>query len=685
MSLTLPASFPRQAPSLRRALAIVGLLTVAGLLGVVVWRAGQDSPGAETLLLLGLAALAAVVLGGLVMVVSAGQHRLVRTLAAVRRVAVRTPDPVQRVPALLQAVAGGLVVSSVRLTLDEVPDRSPEGPAGVWTVGPDPGPDPGPDSGEVPGSAPDGDGRGHRRGSGGRNGLRHRRTPLVRGDRPIGSLELWSSASGLRNRWRGRQNAVLLPAVAGALAAELEISGLADRLAREAADHGRSLLQDPLTLLANRAAFIAEVDRWAPLTPMAVAVLDVNRFAEINATLGHQLGDAVLREVAARVVDTLPEGSLVARIGGDELGMLVAVRGDVDGVSVAVAADEVFAPVVERIRCIVDIDGVSVLVDAAVGVALAPGHGGDAAVLLRRAESAMQQAKERRTTAYQVWEPGDEARGARNLELAGDLRAAIAARQLEVHYQPKTDLTTDAVVGVEGLVRWRHPRHGWIAPDELIPLAERTGLVGELTRLVLATALAAGAQWNRQGLGLGVAVNVSARGLLDRTLVDDVCAALHDTGFDPHLLTLEITETELTPDAPVAFAVLDGLRALGVRISIDDFGTGYSALGYLARLRVDEIKIDKSFVTDLGADPAKRAIVEAVVSVADSLGLATVAEGVEDEAVLDRLAAMGCTTAQGYLLSKPLSDASMSMWLWERRRRLGARPVARPALRPGAA
>ncbi len=354
------------------------------------------------------------------------------------------------------------------------------------------------------------------------------------------------------------------------------------------------------------------------------------------------------------------------------------------------AATTVLGPVVERLRRLVDIGEVSVLVDAAIGAAFAPAHGDDAAVLLRRAESAMHLAKERRTTAFRVWEPSVEEAGPRQLALAVDLRTAIETNQLEVHYQPKADLLTEVVVGVEALVRWRHPVHGWIPPDELIPLAERTGLVGELTRLVLRTALNAGAHWNRQGLALGVAVNVSARGLLDRSLVDDVCSALRATGFDPHQLTLEITETELTPDAPVAFQVLEGLRALGVRISIDDFGTGYSALGYLARLKVDELKIDKSFVTDLGTDPAKRAIVEAVVSVAESLGLVTVAEGVEDEAVLDRLTAMGCTTAQGYLLSKPLPDASMAMWLWERRRRLpgaiaGLGSGRGPGTEPGAA
>lgn len=655
MSFTFPVSAPiLRGPRSRLAALVVTLVAVVALLGVVVWRVGQDSPGPETIGLLVATALAAVGSVAVLVAVSSRLRRLVRTLAAVRRAAVRTPDPSQRVAAMLQAIRGALGATTVRLMLDD-PDR----PAGEVTAG-------------VPAGHP-----GEMWSVGGDSaGERHRRVPLVRGDRPIGTLEVWTPCSTFRERVSGRQAAGLLPALAGAVTAELEITGLADRLARETADHGRSRLQDPLTLLANRSAFIAEVDRSAPLTPMAVAVLDVNRFAEINATLGHELGDAVLREVAARVVGALPEGSLVARTGGDELGMLVPVRGAADGATVAEAADEVFAPVVERIRHLVDIGGVSVLVDAAIGVSLAPVHGLDAAALLRRAESAMQQAKERRTTAYRVWEPGDEARGARNLELAGDLRRAIGDRQLEVHYQPKTDLLTEAVVGVEGLVRWRHPRHGWIAPDELIPLAERTGLVGELTRLVLHTALAAGAQWNRQGLGLGVAVNVSARGLLDHALVDDVCAALRETGFDPRLLTLEITETELTPDAPVAFEILDGLRGLGVRISIDDFGTGYSALGYLARLRVDEIKIDKSFVTDLGADPAKRAIVEAVVNVADSLGLTTVAEGVEDEAVLDRLVAMGCTTAQGYLVSKPLPDASMSMWLWERRRRLGARPGA---------
>jgi diguanylate cyclase len=280
----------------------------------------------------------------------------------------------------------------------------------------------------------------------------------------------------------------------------------------------------------------------------------------------------------------------------------------------------------------------------------------------------MQAAKERRTSAFEVWNPAQEQMGNRNLQLAGDLRRAIEAGHIDVHYQPKTDISDGSVIGVEALVRWHHPEFGWIAPDELIPLAERTGLISSLTSLVLRAALRAGSEWNRQGLELGVAVNISARGLLDVGLVNDVRASLTDSGFPARLLTLEITETELTVDAPITMESLRQLRALGVRIAIDDFGTGYSALSYLSRLDVDELKIDKSFVTDLGVDPTKQAIVAAVVQVAASLGLTTVAEGVEDAEVLRQLGIIGCTAAQGFHLSKPLASASMAMWLWERRR-----------------
>jgi diguanylate cyclase (GGDEF)-like protein len=633
------------------------------------------------------------------------QRRLLRMLVDIRHASRHADGRSGHLGAIARSIKSGLGADGVRLDLSVIGEglcttgRIAEVPVGLSTG---------------TGAVVSGDG--------------YDRIRLERGEHLVGVLEVWwrrTAMSTITQFVGGRaDHDDVLTLVGAAVAAEIEIVGLEEALATETLDHDRARQLDSLTGLLNRASFLDHValavaayeptrgaaillDRGSASVAAqrsssmnghpagaqhasrtssdahriaAVAVLDVNRFAEINATLGHLTGDAVLREVSARVVGALPIGSVVARIGGDELGFLIELTDDSPSpvTSTTAASPEpdvsavnaVLAKLVAAIRELVVIDDLSVLVDAAIGVALAPIHGTNPAVLIRRAEAAMAIAKDRRTTAFEIWQLADEAQGTRTLALATDLRSAIDDGELEVHYQPKTDLLTGVVVGVEALVRWNHPLHGWIAPDELIPLAERTGLIGALTRSVLSAALRAGADWNRQGLSLGVAVNLSARGLLDPTIVDDVASTLRATGFSANQLTLEITETELTPDAPLTAGVLDGLRRLGVKLAIDDFGTGYSALSYLARLNVDELKIDKSFVTDLDTDTAKQAIVAAVVNVADRLGLQTVAEGVEDYAVLDRLASMGCTTAQGYLVSKPLPASSMAMWLWERRRSL---------------
>jgi EAL domain-containing protein (putative c-di-GMP-specific phosphodiesterase class I) len=296
------------------------------------------------------------------------------------------------------------------------------------------------------------------------------------------------------------------------------------------------------------------------------------------------------------------------------------------------------------------------------GLAHSPDHGDEADDLLRHADRALYAAKAEQPGGIAVHDPGLDGAASR-LRMTVDLRAAIDGAALEVHYQPKVDPGSGRVCGAEALVRWTHPVHGPVSPEEFVPLAEHTGLIRPLTDLVLAAALGACAQWRRSGHVLGVAVNLSARSLLDPGLPAQVQAALRAAGVPAAALTLEITETAVMGDLHRALAVLHGLRELGVRLSIDDFGTGQSSLAYLKRLPVHEVKIDKAFVTGLAQDRGDAAIVQAVIGLGQALGLRVVAEGVEDGATLALLAAWGCDLAQGYHVSRPVPQRRLEQWL----------------------
>jgi diguanylate cyclase (GGDEF)-like protein len=451
---------------------------------------------------------------------------------------------------------------------------------------------------------------------------------------------------------------------------------LSARLAAELDDHEHALKHDLLTGMANRVAFDHAVDRalsdvtrsvgsiqaGGSIHPIgaALVVLDLNRFKEVNAGFGHAVGDLVVAEIADRLLRNMPERAIAARIGGDSFAVLLHGVGDVEE---AYALGE---KLLQGLDGPIEVEGAALHVNTAMGVAFAPEHGVTRSVLAQRADMALYAAKEHPESTLRLWDPSQDRVSSQQLELVVDLRDAIDQGTLEVHYQPKTNIATDSVVGVEALVRWKHPIRGWVTPDEMIPLAEHTGLIHDLTWFVLHTALAQCARWQRSGLPMHVAVNLPARSLRDANLPHDVANALEMSGVDGKWLTLEITESEFTIDSDVSRVVMAGLRELGVRLSIDDFGTGYSALSYLARLHVDELKIDKSFVTNLHDNDANLSIVRAIIDVAEGFGLETVAEGVEDQVVLDRLLAMGCTTAQGYLLSRPLAAEPMSVWLLDR-------------------
>jgi len=449
---------------------------------------------------------------------------------------------------------------------------------------------------------------------------------------------------------------------------------LLDQLRAEAADKEHQALHDALTGLPNRVQFRQRVDEALSTGgPLAVLLLDLDRFQEINDAVGHAVGDELLQQVAQTLAGgpaqfsggpaeadgrsaapVTPARHLVARLGGDEFAVLLPPG--TDGPAALATASELLAALDRP----VELGELCLHVSASCGIALAPAHGADAQELLQHADVAMYAAKAARTGVV-VYQPEAGASTARRLTLATDLRAAVAAGDIAVHYQPKADAHTGAVVGVEVLSRWSHPAFGQVSPDEFVAIADHTGTLPALTTQVLETALAQRAAWATAGQPLGLAVNVSVRDLVDPGLPARVAAAMARTGVRAGALTLEITEGSLMEDPERTVAVLRRLSALGVRLSIDDFGTGYSSLAYLRHLPVDEVKIDKSFV--LSDSDGDRAIIKSTVDIAHSLGLSTVAEGVETLPAWSAVAAAGCDVVQGYLLSRPLPAAAFWRWL----------------------
>jgi diguanylate cyclase (GGDEF)-like protein len=376
-----------------------------------------------------------------------------------------------------------------------------------------------------------------------------------------------------------------------------------------------------------------------------VAILDLDSFKEVNDTLGHDEGDRLLCEVAARLVAAMPTG-VVARLGGDEFALLL----DVDDAQAATTAAQALVGAVAKP---VVLAGIRIDVSASLGAALAPLHGDDPGVLLRRADQAMYDAKHR-GHEVRIFEPDLDTASPAKLALVGELRQAITDRTIAVHVQPKARAADGRLCGTEALARWSTPSRGAIPPVDFIPLAERSGLIGPLTSLVLEKSVSACAQWQSDLPGIGVSVNLSVRSLSDPGLVDEVGSLLLRTGLTPALLTLEITESHLMADPESARIVLESLRGLGVRLSVDDFGTGYSSLSYLRRLPVDELKIDRSFVRHMVAEPDDAAIVRVVVELARTLGLGTVAEGVEDSETWAALSDLGVEEIQGFVYGRPV-------------------------------
>jgi diguanylate cyclase len=421
---------------------------------------------------------------------------------------------------------------------------------------------------------------------------------------------------------------------------------------------------DPLTGLANRRRFNARLQdaldtKAASGGRVGVLLVDLDRFKEINDTLGHHAGDALLVDLGQRLNALLRAEDLVARLGGDEFAILLP------GVRDARAAEAIARRTRETIEQSFDFDGLALHISASIGIALSPDHGDTATVLLQRADVAMYQAKTTRVGCA-LYAPGDDEHSRDRLALAGELRRGLDRDELVVFYQPKADLGTGHVSSVEALVRWQHPERGLLAPDQFLPTAEQSGLIRDLTLYVIDRALAQVVAWQTDGVILGVAVNLAVANLVDIQLPHDVARLLARHGVAPERLQLEITENLLMADPARTERVLRHLREIGVSISLDDFGTGYSSLAHLRRLAVDEIKIDRSFVMNMTEQADDAAIVASTVGLAQSLNLRVVAEGVETIEHWQRLDALGCDQAQGYLLTRPIPADQLTAWLHER-------------------
>ena len=468
---------------------------------------------------------------------------------------------------------------------------------------------------------------------------------LLASGEPVGVLELYLSYEPVANEIR-EGVLVLVLLLGGGLAL------LFGTLFRIVAGASRKLraqaLHDALTGLPNRSLLHRRAERALRGDGLAAMLLiDLDRFKEVNDTLGHDYGDALLVEVAGRLQAVLRRGDTLARMGGDEFAVLL------DGLPDRAAVGELAGRLQDALRRPFALRGVAVELEASIGAALYPEHGGTLGELLQRADVAMYDAKRGRH-GIATYCPERDPYSADRLGLLAELRVALERDELLLHYQPKICLHSGELIGVEALVRWQHPIRGLLGPHEFVPFAERTGAVADLTRWVVDRALAQCRAWRDEGTDLPVAVNLAAANILDVTLPAAIGAALERYGLPADRLECEISEHTVMGDPVRASDVLAGLRALGVGLSLDDFGTGHSSLAYLKRLPLDEVKIDRSFVAGMTEDENDAVIVRSTIDLARNLGLRVVAEGVETAEIMDVLAGLRCDVAQGYYISRPL-------------------------------
>ena len=440
------------------------------------------------------------------------------------------------------------------------------------------------------------------------------------------------------------------------------------RVSRQAAQLANQAMFDTLTGLANRCLLQHRIEHHIALAQrnglsFGVALMDLDRFKAVNDTLGHDVGDELLREVGRRLKDVVRNEDTVARLGGDEF---VIVLPDINAQRAPKVAEKILAVLSRPFQW----QEQSIDLGASLGISLYPSQCNDPSSLIRCADIAMYTAK-RSGKPYAVYAPEQDLVTRSDLSFKSELQEAIESDQLCLHYQPKIDHAAQRVTGLEALIRWNHPSRGFLPPDSFIPAAEDAGVIGPLTEWVLKTSLARLAKLHAQGHGLTVSVNLSARSLHDSELPKVIDRLLSRHGVAPEYLTLEITETAVMANPSDGLRILTELDAMGIGLAIDDFGTGYSSLAYLKRLPVDEIKIDKSFVMDMQANENDAAIVRSTIDLAHNLGLKVTAEGVESQSVWNTLGMLGCDCSQGYFMARPLPADQLTKWLdesvWARR------------------
>jgi diguanylate cyclase (GGDEF)-like protein/PAS domain S-box-containing protein len=465
--------------------------------------------------------------------------------------------------------------------------------------------------------------------------------------RILADVRLGKSAMRVMHTLKGRSIRIIEePMIGGGWVATLE-----DITAWREAQEKLAYLahHDPLTSLPNRTKFREDLEQTLRLVNrdgrVAVLCLDLDHFKEINDSLGHPIGDDLLKDVACRLRTSVREGDTVARLGGDEFAIVQA------GIDLQASESSSLAErLVEILGAPYDIQGHQLNIGVSIGIAFAPNDGEDPDQLLKNADMALYRAKEDGRGTYRFFEPGMDARAQARRLLEIDLRAALTRDEFEVHYQPIHDLNKDQITAFEGLIRWKHPLRGMISPMDFIPLAEETGLITQLGDWILRKACMDAATWSRE---VRVAVNLSPVQFKNSNLMQSVISALAASGLAPERLELEITESVLLQDSEATLAALHKLRSFGVKISMDDFGTGYSSLSYLRSFPFDKIKIDRSFVHELATRDDSMAIVRAVTGLGKSLGISIVAEGVETNEQLGLLRTEGCTEVQGFLFSRP--------------------------------
>ena len=443
------------------------------------------------------------------------------------------------------------------------------------------------------------------------------------------------------------------------------------RSALLSAEKEHQAMHDALTDLPNRLQFSDVVERRfensrSKSSRGAVLLIDLDRFKEVNDTLGHQTGDALLCQIGPRILPILPDGGVVARLGGDEFAVMVPDIGPDDALRIGEAIVDVLQPPFR-------LDDFNLEVQASIGIAIVPDHGTSADGLIKHADIAMYFAKGR-NSGIEIYNAEHDQNSRRRLSLLSELRTALVNGQVVLHYQPKLDLSTGTVIGVEALVRWNHPLFGLIPPAEFVPFAEHTGLIRPLTSFVLRTAATQARAWLDAGIDTAVAVNLSARSLHDGAISNEVAQLLAEFSLPANRLQLEITESSIMADPAGAKRVLEDLDAMGLHLSIDDFGTGYSSLSYLQDLPVREVKIDMSFVTNVLENPRDRVIVRSTIDLARHLGLRSTAEGIESAAAQEWLKLAGCDQGQGFHIAPPMPADEVTLWLGDAARRVSLSP-----------